>query len=89
MIRRNAVSGLLLVFLLFHLRVFAAETIHATRGVNQLLTTRKIRVTIGADFDGDRLPGRPGRIRSATGAGDGHLSVIRMNARLHVTSSIS
>ena len=37
--------------------VLATETLDATRGIDQFLFAGEKRVTVGTDFDIDRLPG--------------------------------
>ena len=79
----SATDSLLLVL---HLRIFAAEPVHTTGGVDQLLTTREERVAVGANFHTDRLARRARRIRRPAGTNDGDLFVIRMDASFHVNN---
>lgn len=75
---------LLLVGFFAELAVFAAETLHASGRIHQLLFAGEIRMAVGADFDGDLLAGRPSLVLGAAGTGDRHLIVLRMDACFHV-----
>ena len=72
-------------FLSFLLQVEAlVETVNTSTGVNQLLLAGIERVALGADLNADLLLSRTGSKDVATGATDGGLLVVRMDAFFHV-----
>ena len=60
------------------------ETVNTSTGVNQLLLAGIERVALGADFHADVLLSGTGSKGVATGAADGSLFVVRMDAFSHV-----
>ena len=60
------------------------ETVNTSTGVNQLLLAGIERVALGANFHADVLLGRTGSKGITTGAADGGLLVVRMDAFSHV-----
>ena len=60
------------------------ETVNTSTGVNQLLLAGIERVALGANFHTDVLLGRTGGKDVATGAANGGLLVVGMDAFLHV-----
>jgi len=60
------------------------ETVNTSTGVNQLLLAGIERVALRADFNADVLLGGTGRKDVATGAANGGLFVVRMDAFSHV-----
>ena len=60
------------------------EAIDPSTGVNQLLLAGIERVALGADLNADLLLSRTGSKDVATGATDGGLLVVRMDAFFHV-----
>ena len=64
--------------------VLAAEALHPSGGIDQLLLTGKERMAIRADFYADvSLMGRPGHKRVAACAVHAHFMVRGMNSCLH------
>jgi len=64
--------------------VLAAEALHPSGGVHQLLLTGKERMATGADFYADvSLMGRPGHKRVAACAVHAHFMVRGMDSCLH------
>ncbi len=65
------------------------ETFHAAGGVHVLLLAGVERMTLGADFDVDRLDGRSGRILLAAGARDDGVFVVgRVNSLFHTSLAL-
>ena len=60
------------------------EPINTSTGVNQLLLAGIERVALGTDFDTDVLLGGTGSKSITTGAADGSLFVLGMDAFSHV-----
>ena len=60
------------------------ETVNTSTGVNQLLLAGIERVALGANFNADVLLGRTGSKGVTTGAANGGLLVVRMDAFFHV-----
>ena len=60
------------------------EAINTSTGVNQLLLAGIERVALGADFHTDVLLGRTGSKGVTTGATDGGLFVLGMDAFSHI-----
>ena len=60
------------------------ETVNTSTGVNQLLLAGIERVALGADLHADVLLGGTGSKGVATGAADGGLFVVGMDAFSHV-----
>ena len=71
------------IFFLLHAESLV-ETVNTSTGVNQLLLAGIERVALGANFNTDILLGRTGGKDVATGAADGGLLVVGMDAFLHV-----
>ena len=69
--------------------VLPVELIHAAAGVDQLLLAGVEGVALGADFNGDVLPGGAGLNDGAAGAADGSRLIIGMDASFHVLFSSS
>ena len=63
--------------------VFATETLNTTGGVNQLLLAGEERMTVGANFNVDGLPGRTSLVLGATGTGNLELVIFRMDTGFH------
>src|SRR5581483_6450578 len=79
-------SARIRLLLLAGLSVLAAEALHASRGVHQLLLAGKERMTVGADFYVDvALVGGPGGERVPARAVHAYFVVTRMDSCLHVS----
>ena len=63
--------------------VFAVELVNTSAGIDQLLLPGVERVALGADFNGDVLPGAAGLNDVASGAADRRRLIIGVDAFFH------
>jgi hypothetical protein len=71
-------NGLLAFLRLIELLVFSSETFDPTGRIHELLLTRKERMALGADFNGDIRFGRSHVHDVSTGTLDFRLSIFGM-----------